>query len=88
MFLLAMAVGVGFVLFKQKTFVRKVLALAPFGVDVFKWGFDLQRVLSLPVYVWGLNKSAAVYLPLVELIRGALVTHNGEWSLCERRNCR
>ncbi|MBB5444773.1 MULTISPECIES: hypothetical protein [unclassified Paraburkholderia] len=96
-FLLAMAVGVGFVLFKQKTFVRKILALAPFvplgvlciaymywsratdpllgqtvpGVDVFKWGFDLQRVLSLPVYVWGMNKSAAVYLPLVALMFAA-----------------
>ncbi|MBC8733171.1 hypothetical protein [Paraburkholderia sp. UCT2] len=96
-FLLAMAVGVGFVLFKQKTLVRKILALAPFvplgvlciaymlwsratdpllgqtvpGVDVFKWGFDLQRVLSLPVYVWGMNKSAAVYLPLVALMFAA-----------------
>ncbi|HEX3379008.1 MAG TPA: hypothetical protein VHU21_04285 [Paraburkholderia sp.] len=93
-FLFAMVIGVGYVLFKQKTLARKILALAPFvplgvlciaymlwsrvtdpllghalaGIDVFKWGFDLQRLLSLPVYVWGLNKSAAVYLPLVALM--------------------
>ena len=96
-FLLAMVIGVGFVLFKQKTFAHKILALAPFvplgvlciaymlwsratdpllgqtvpGVDVFKWGFDAVRVISLPVYVWGLNKSAAMYLPLVALMAAA-----------------
>ncbi|KXU83192.1 hypothetical protein CI15_29235 [Paraburkholderia monticola] len=96
-FLFAMVVGVGYVLIKQKTFARKILALAPFvplgvlciaymlwsratdpllghplaGVAVFQWGFDWQRVLSLPVYVWGLNKSAAVYLPLFALMVAA-----------------
>jgi hypothetical protein len=96
-FLLANAIGVGFVLFKQKPLMRKVLALAPFaplgvlciayalwsratdpllgqtvaGIDVFKWGFDLQRLLALPVYVWGMNKGAAVYLPLVALMFAA-----------------
>ena len=96
-FLFAAAIGVGFVLVKQKPLTRKVLALAPFvplgvlsiayalwshatdpllgqtvpGIDVFKWGFDLQRLLSLPVYVWGMNKDAAVYLPLVALMFAA-----------------
>lgn len=96
-FLFAMVIGVGYVLVKQKTFARKVLALAPFvplgvlciaymlwsrvtdpllghalaGVAVFQWGFDLQRLISLPVYVWGLNKGAAAYLPLVALMLAA-----------------
>jgi|GEM_PF-405690 len=96
-FLFAVAIGVGFVLFKQRPFARAVLALAPFvplgvfciayalwshatdpllgqavpGIAVFSWGWDLQRLLSLPVYVWGMNRSAAVYLPLVALMVAA-----------------
>ncbi|VXC35857.1 conserved membrane hypothetical protein [Burkholderia sp. 8Y] len=37
----------------------------------FKWGWNLHRVLSLPVYVWGMSKGAAVYLPLVGLMCAA-----------------
>lgn len=96
-FLFANAIGVGFVLFKQKPLTRKVFALAPFvplgvlcvayawwshatdpllgqtvpGIDVFKWGFDWQRLLALPVYVWGMNKGAAGYLPLVAVMFAA-----------------
>ncbi|NML30329.1 hypothetical protein [Paraburkholderia antibiotica] len=93
-FLFAVAIGVGFVLYRQRSWARKILALAPFvplgvltlvyawwshttdpllghvvpGIAVFNWGWDLQRLLSLPVYVWGMNKSAAVYLPVVALM--------------------
>jgi hypothetical protein len=96
-FLLANAIGVGFVLFKQRPLARKVLALAPFvplgvlciayalwsratdpllgqtvpGLDVFKWGFDLPRLLALPTYVWGMNKTVAAYLPLAALMFAA-----------------
>lgn len=96
-FLFACAVGVGFVLFKQRPLARGVKALAPFvplgllciayvlrsratdpllgqtvpDIVVFKWGWNLHRVLSLPVYVWGMSKSAAMYLPLVALMFAA-----------------
>lgn len=41
------------------------------GIDLFKWGLDFQRLIALPVYVWGMNKDAAVYLPLVALMFAA-----------------
>ncbi|WP_248320419.1 hypothetical protein [Caballeronia sp. Sq4a] len=96
-FLFACAVGVGFVLFKQRPLAHGVRALEPFvplgllciayvlrsratdpllgqtvpDIVVFKWGWNLHRVLSLPVYVWGMSKSAAMYLPLVALMFAA-----------------
>ncbi|OLL31645.1 hypothetical protein BTH42_12010 [Burkholderia sp. SRS-W-2-2016] len=96
-FLLAAAIGVGFVLVKQRPLARAALALAPFvplgvlcivyawwsrstdpllgqavaGIAVFNWGFDWQRLLALPVYVWGMNKAVVGYLPLVALMFAA-----------------
>ncbi|WP_244816443.1 hypothetical protein [Caballeronia sp. Lep1P3] len=40
-------------------------------VVAFKWGWDWHRAFALPVYVWGMSKNAAVYLPLVALMFAA-----------------